>query len=467
MKKVCLVLFVCLCCCGCFLFRSRVAPYPTGIIFPIVPSKEIPLEGRVNESLLMEGGRLYTSTQEGTVCAYDGGSRELLWEFGLAAPPRTSLYSGEGCLFIADGQNSLYCLSREGEILWKASLSAEATGGICDDKAQVYLGTEDGLFFALDRSTGDLAWSYQCGGAIHSLPVCAYNRVYFGCDDGNVYCLDAHGALRAQYSASGMIRGGLEMDGERLFFGADDTYVYSLDLPDLKLRWKARCGGKIRLSPVQDTRHVYFISMNNVLTCFYKKNGHVRWWKGLPARTQFRPEIVEDRVIVSTRSRQAVAFETTTGDIKGEYAAKAVLRSNPVWLAPDLVVAARDPITDQDMLQILVKKVGASLASSKPSPQEVNEEIVITASAIGFHLPQYEFYLTRYQLLRYGFEGLIWVRLGEEKLLVQQKSEQNTWNWYPEEEGAYVIEVRIEDEKEAAAGKITFLVEKPATEKIE
>jgi outer membrane protein assembly factor BamB len=467
MKKIGLAIFLSLCSCSCFLFRSRVAPYPTGVIFPVSQKQTISVESEVNDVLLRSEDRIYFTTAAGVVLAYAGTTPEPLWRFEMASPSQRSLIQGRGSFYAVDQENTVYNLNLEGEQLWKSSVPENITGAICEDEDQIYLGTETGRFFALNRATGEVRWDFEAGGAIHSTPVCVRGKVYFGCDDHTLYSLSPTGAPAGKFTAAGRIQGGLLTDGERLYFGADDYYIYCLELKDLKQRWKVKTGGIIASPPVADAKHIFVISRNNVLTCVYKKNGHIRWWKNLPARTLYRPEIVEDRIIVSTRSRKAICFETTTGALKGEYSASAALRSNPVWISPLVAVATQGVESGQGAIQFLSKLVSASLAPSKASPQLVNEEIVFTAHVSGFHLPRFEFTLTRHQLVRYGFAGIVWVRLGEEKQLVQEESEMNTWNWYPEEDGAYLIEVKVSDEKEQSEARLPFLVEKEPPKTIE
>ncbi|NOR15551.1 MAG: PQQ-binding-like beta-propeller repeat protein [Candidatus Aminicenantes bacterium] len=449
------------------MFRPHVAPYPTGVIFPVIQSQEISFEGEVIDPLLRVENQIVFPTRQGKVYAYDGTTRELLWEFQMETSCRSSLFLGQERFYIVDQQNTVYGLSLEGKLQWKSILPEPATGGVCEDETQVYLGTESGRFFALDREQGGIRWEFKADGPIHSNPVTGQNRVFFGCDDFNLYCLNPKGELIRRFSAAGRIRGGLLVDSERLYFGADDYNVYCLNVKDLKRRWKVKTGGRISSVPVAAADRVFFISMNGVLTCLRKNNGHIRWWRNLPSRTLFRPEIIQDRIIVTTRSQKAVCFDIKTGSVKGEYAGRAELRSSSVWMTPYLVVAIQDESTGKGVLQFLGKQTGAFLSASKASPQEINEEIVVTAGVNGFYLPQYEFYITRYLLLRYGYDGFARVRMGEEHRLVQVESEQNTWNWYPEQEGVYMIEVRVKDEKEKTEAKIPYLIIKKTEVTIE
>jgi hypothetical protein len=94
------------------------------------------------------------------------------------------------------------------------------------------------------------------------------------------------------------------------------------------------------------------------------------------------------------------------------------------------------------------------------SPQKINTQILLTATPSGFHLPEYEFSLCRLQKWHINpFFFILFKEEGTEEV-VQERSEENTWEWFPEQEGLFFIGVKVTDEKEVAQTGIPYLVQK-------
>jgi outer membrane protein assembly factor BamB len=49
----------------------------------------------------------------------------------------------------------------------------------------------DNHLHALDTRTGKIKWSFATEGSVRFAPMIDGGRIYFGSDDGNVYCVDA------------------------------------------------------------------------------------------------------------------------------------------------------------------------------------------------------------------------------------------------------------------------------------
>lgn len=428
---------------SCSLFTPKAPSYPSGIFFPVTTDGEIVYQGRSMDHIQREGDRLYLSTRDGVVYCFDGVKRKILWESRVSEDLISSPFLGAGNIYVYDRNSVLYCLDKKGSLLWKIDVEEGITSGVLEFKTNVCFGTQEGSLYAFDTTSGKELWRFRTEGAIQSTPVFADNTVIFGCDDHNLYILSEGGNLLGKIEVEGKIQGAPLVENNSVYFGSDDHHFYCFGLKSRKKKWKVKTGGKIFTPPDVAGKRILFLCWNNVLYCLNKKRGDILWWKMIPSRTFYRLEISGDRVVVSSLSSVLVSFDLETGENTGEFNAKQELGSNPVWFDPYLLVSLYDHLKDTGRLLFLKKIVRVALKPSKESPQKVGEEVRFTVSVRGFFMPQYEFYLKE----------------GEEEIIVQESSERNSWAWFPEKTGDYVVGVRVFDGKENVSAEIPFSVQ--------
>jgi outer membrane protein assembly factor BamB len=131
----------------------------------------------------------------------------------------------------------------------------------------VYFGSSaDDKIYALDAITGQVRWTFFTEGPVRLAPVVVDGRVYFGCDDGYVYCLSGNdGSLVWRYRAAEQnrmvpgngrmmsmwpVRTGLVVDEGKVYFAAglfptQGTYLIALSADNGAELWKH----KINISP--------------------------------------------------------------------------------------------------------------------------------------------------------------------------------------------------------------------------
>lgn len=405
---------------------------------------EIAYKGKVIDFVKDTDGDLYLSTQRGLVYCLAGERREILWEFEVSEELTSSPFLGAENIYVYDRNSTLYCLNKKGRLLWKKEVKEKITTGITEFKKKIYFGTEKGIFFALATASGEELWRFEASKAIRSTPVFADEKIIFGCDDHSLYILTEKGSLLDKIKTENKIQPLPLVEKNFLYFGADDHYFYCFNLAKRKKKWKIKIGGKIFSPPVVDGKRIFFICWNNVLYCLNKKNGHILWWKIIPSRSFYRLEISGERILASSFSSLLLCFDVETGENIGEYDAGQEIKSNPLWVAPYLTFNLYDNKKDEGKLIFLKKILKASLRSSEKSPQKVGAEIAFTVSAVGFYRQNYEFYLKE----------------GEEERIVQEKSERNSWAWFPEKEGDYIVGVKVVDEKESMKAEIPFVIKK-------
>jgi outer membrane protein assembly factor BamB len=457
MKKtsILLLFFIFFGCCS--LFKAKIPPYPSGIIFPLVKEAELAYGGEIIAHLQKSENRLYLSTREGKVYCVDGQKREILWIYDAPDFLASDPCLGEDVIYAVGERNSLYCLSTEGQLQWEKPFTNNITSEIKADDNKVYIGTDNGEFFCLSSEDGQELWQYQAEGAIRSNPVIWNNLVLFGCDDHHLYFLNQEGRLVSKFDTGGKLKATLLVDNDSLYFGTEDRYLHCVNLNPIKTKWKFQTGAETYIPPAIDDKRVFFLCWNCVLYCLNRKSGTILWWNSVPSRSYYRLEVIDEKVVASSLSSTVVCFGLRKGEEQGAFDATQEIKSNPVWFEPYLLVNLYDRDKDAGKLVFLKKEVKATIFPSKGSPRKINEEVIFTANATGFHMPNYEFFLTRFKKLRFYPDLLVFFRDGRRNI-VQESSDDNSWDWFPEQEGYYIIGVVIEDEREKARTEIPFVI---------
>jgi outer membrane protein assembly factor BamB len=429
-------------------------------MFPVEEVHQIQYEGEINNPMKKRGTLVFISTRAGILYCVEGSSQVIQWQVKLSETLVSPPFLGEENIYVLDQDNNLFCLTGEGDILWQRVIGEDLTSRITEFRENVCVGTDSGWFLAIDILKGERKWAFKAEDAIRSNPVVSDGKIIFGSDDHNLYVLSPAGNLIHKFAIGGKIRATLAVDGDYVYLGSGNREILCLDLKKRKRRWRVRTGGELLVPPIFHEKRGFFACMDNVLYCLNKKGGDILWWSVIPSRAFYHLMIVNERIVVTSLSSLLMSFDVKTGEKIGEFQGSDEMRSNPIWCDPYMLVNRYKPESDQGTLLYFQKLIAVELSFSKSSPQKINEDIVVTATPSGFYLPEYEFSLT--SLVKWPLNPYIFVLLGkeEEKRIVQEKSEENSWEWFPEEVGIYSIGVTLTDEKEKAGTEIPFLIQK-------
>jgi outer membrane protein assembly factor BamB len=430
---------------SCSLFRPKVSPYPTGVVFPLAEAGRVEFEGRAIRNLEKgEDGRLYFSTDTGHLYCLDTAGKEISWQYAGQAPFGCPPALGPERLFVWDQANFVSCFDRQGNPGWRAKLPDTISSPISADRERVYLGTEPGVLVALSQATGETVWEFQAKAPLTAAPVFFGESIVVGCGDGRVHLLSVRGERQAGLDLGSPVRVTPLVDGDVLFVGTEDSAFHCYSLRNMRRKWTVKAAGRLLSAPRTDEKNAYFQASNSVLYALDKRNGHIRWWWIAPSPSPYDLEFVGQTVLATSRSPLLFSLDRKSGKAAGKYEARTEIRSNPVWVDPNVAFATFDVAAGRGIVAFLRKQVKVELASSLKSPQPAGTEVSFTASATGFYLPRYEFYL----------------RQGEERTVVQKASEKNSWVWFAEKEGAYFVGVRVSDEKQLEEAELSFEVSK-------
>ncbi|HEX2016984.1 MAG TPA: PQQ-binding-like beta-propeller repeat protein [Solirubrobacteraceae bacterium] len=189
------------------------------------------LPSRSESSPLLDRGRLYFGSENGTVYGLRASDGRVLWTYHAGGAVKASPTYKDGKLFFGDyGGNVQALRESDGHRIWSVGGSGGlfGAGTFYSTPAVVYgrvfLGNTDGRVYAFDQRDGKLAWAKQTGSYVYSSPAVTdvYGigpTVFVGSYDGTFYALSARSGHQTwSYHAGGRISGSPTIVGNTVYF---------------------------------------------------------------------------------------------------------------------------------------------------------------------------------------------------------------------------------------------------------
>jgi outer membrane protein assembly factor BamB len=198
-------------------------------------------------------------------------------------------------VFVGSSQGVLWALTADdGRLLWRRPLS----GPISSEPAYiaelnlVLVGDDDGALWALDPATGAQRWVYRSHGPITARPIYGDGIVYFTNAENRIYAIDAvRGTWKWQYdreSPDGFTirgQGGPLLWGGKVYAGFSDGYLACLEARTGDIVWVRQLNAEVATThyvdvdatPVVYKGTLYVSSVAGGVFALDPKDGSVRW----------------------------------------------------------------------------------------------------------------------------------------------------------------------------------------------
>lgn len=148
--------------------------------------------------------------------------------------------------------------------IWTVKTGGAVKSSAAVGNGMVYVGSDDGVLYAIDAATGTVTWRHSTGGAIEASPLLRGDTVYVGSSDGAMYAIEAKtGARRWRTETGDRILGGANvavLDGgrERIVVGSYDHQVRAFDPKTGAVAWAFSTDNFVHAAPsVQGARVVF------------------------------------------------------------------------------------------------------------------------------------------------------------------------------------------------------------------
>ena len=278
------------------------------------------------------------------------------------------------------------------------------------DGSQVFVGSNIGYLFCLDRASGEIVWKFKAFGGIESAPAIFKNSVLFGDSDGNIYSLNrANGMANWSFKVQGEVMGRITIFNEKILFTTTYNRIYALDANDGKWIWTHKRalpeGFSIRgvSSPVTDGKLVFAGLADGYLVAVDINRGREIWKNPIVSSpdgfldVDATPVIEGEKLFVSGYGGALFCLNKNDGNIHWKFGrggiSKVKLAANRIFMSTsDGFVFAIDKkdgkkiwsldIRDEDARKSATPKFRLKLRI--PTSPVLFNNFLVTASSSGF-----------------------------------------------------------------------------------
>lgn len=231
---------------------------------------------------------------------------------------------------------------------------------LVDDK-HVYYGTDEAVFYAIDKHTGEMVWKFEAVPnrvlkGIWSSPCLVRNGVCFGAYDGTLYCLDRDtGKVIWNIGYSNFIGSSPQFVEELnlIFVGLEFGFpgkkgsVAAINATTGELVWEHETHLHVHSSPIYSKKNNMVICGSNDcdMLGLDALTGKKLWRQPLDGGIcKMRPTLneKEDLAFVSCNDGFLHALEVTTGRPRWSYKAQFSILATPLLVGDKVVVGAQD-----------------------------------------------------------------------------------------------------------------------------
>ncbi len=237
---------------------------------------------------LVTANAVYAGDEDGVLHALDRDTGKRLWKFTTDAEIAGCVAEYENQLLLASHDSFLYCLSPDGQEVWKFQTNDRVNCSPavadhftflagCDEHLRVidvktgqeykdvelgafliaspaivddtlYVGTHTGEVVAMNWRTGEFVWRYASDRDMpfHASAAVTEDLVVVGSHDKRLHAIDRKsGKQKWLFATKARIESSAAIVDQRVFFGSGDGNLYGVSLTDGSELWKFNAGKPI------------------------------------------------------------------------------------------------------------------------------------------------------------------------------------------------------------------------------
>lgn len=199
----------------------------------------------------------------------------------------------------------------------------------------LFIGSCAGTFYAINKTTGQLQWSYDIRRdgnqqSFHGEPLVTNDLILIGTDKscdpngvGHVYAFErATGKVRWKYSSTSVPTDIVQFNSF-VYFGSFQDQWSSVNLKTGKLNWSFSTGATNKecdmpKAPVIDGKRLFIVGQDGVIYSLDASTGRVGWKRKLAADPSTALALRDGTIYVGTHDQRICRLNAETGAVISE-----------------------------------------------------------------------------------------------------------------------------------------------------
>lgn len=230
-------------------------------------------KSEINAAVNVHGEAVLVTTEGGSLFSLQKTDGEKNWEFTIESPLRCWPTVVKDRVLLAGCDGILHAVDvKSGKRVDQVSIEGPTGCTPAVLKEHAYFGTEDGNFFSVELAPLEIAWKYRDPKRPTGLRTAAAvneKLVIYGSQGKKVYAVDrTSGELAWEFATRTRVECSPLIIGDHVFFGTVRGRLYLVDLKTGEDVWDFNAGGGFIASPAISNGRIIIGNSDGTLYCF-------------------------------------------------------------------------------------------------------------------------------------------------------------------------------------------------------
>lgn len=245
---------------------------------------------------------VYVGDEDGVLYALETQTGKKRWVFSCDDKIISGVNSYKQQLIFGSYDHHLYCLSKDGKLLWKLETDAPVHGTPCVVGENAIIAGCDGLIRFIDITSGKEKGNVDGKSYFAAAPTFRDGKVAIGSLNGDYYCID-YAQMKAMWSiekkaGKGECYASALIDNNTVIFASKKRRLFAVDLQSGKDVWEYKTRSRIETSPIIVGEKIVFAEFSGKIHFLNRKDGKHMWTFETGSRIYASPAISQGHLVI-------------------------------------------------------------------------------------------------------------------------------------------------------------------------